>query len=203
MQICDARITFRPDLGLQWSALLNSPSTCATAFYDLIKEDNLHVVMSPHNHPVFVLHTQTSRALQQLETFPGVRFQVSITHDDWLQEIQSGERRTKTTGVSTNVYVYGTRAVSSTVGEKLSKAKVFLQEPDVFPPFIVYENPHYYDVPRQEAAVPDSVTQNVEATNGNDTPLDHQIFQMLDSLDSRNHLEEVEVDARITTSLLR
>ena len=83
------------------------------------------------------------------------------------------------------------------------KGKALTPRLDVFPPFIVYENPHYYDVPRQEVAVPDPVTQNIEATNGNNTPMDHQIFQMLDSLDSRNHLEEVEVDARITTSLLR
>ena len=76
LQICNARIAFRPDLGLQWSALLNRPNTYATALYDIIKEDNLHVVMSPRKHPVSALHTQTSRALQQLETFPRVRFQV-------------------------------------------------------------------------------------------------------------------------------
>ncbi|KAK3178521.1 hypothetical protein OEA41_000658 [Lepraria neglecta] len=72
---------------------------------------------------------------------------------------------------------FGIRADASAIGEKLSRAKAFLQEPDMLSPTSVYENSHYYDVPVQLFPASEQARSNEKGLIL-DVPMEPQFLRM-------------------------
>jgi hypothetical protein len=108
--------------------------------------------------------------------------------------------------VQVDINIYGPRGKASSVGEDLSKSKLWLQQPDYFKKQYPYENPHVIHFPELEGAASlEEVHNDVSVTKpqSDQERLQRIVSQVHQSLQREKNLDRTAGDQRLKTGLLK
>lgn len=141
-----------------------------------------------------VLDVRTARGLNALSTIESVRFNVFLLADDVPSKSPVSRHVKRRLAINVN----GSVAAAGEVGCRLSKAKLYLQQPDALEDGVSYENPHLF---KSESQTSTDIPEPVPVAG---YELEDEIVDIFDSLSGGpcGTLSECEIDSRITTQLL-
>ncbi|KAF8247264.1 hypothetical protein K440DRAFT_629535 [Wilcoxina mikolae CBS 423.85] len=137
------------------------------------------------------LDLRTARHLNSISSLESITFDVFF-----VSETQPATSPATNKPRAITINVYGSADISVEVGRILSKARVYLQQPDVLHDSITYENPHVYKRTTQES--PPKLSQTFPSPQHT---LNDAVSGILDSL-ANTRLSKSAIDCRITTKLL-
>jgi SWI/SNF-related matrix-associated actin-dependent regulator of chromatin subfamily A3 len=124
-----------------------------------------------------------------------------------LQEILERATKSAEATLRVNINLYGPRDLKDSVGQELSRGKVYLQQPDHTRESTAYDNPHFLylsDLPmeaEQETAEDATLVDSQEAPEQKET-LRETVHNIYKSLRRGANLKKLEADASLQTSLL-
>ena len=104
---------------------------------------NAVTVLSPKSEEIGVLDVKTATALRQLRKVSGaIRFSLFLSGKG-DERHQTVKKKLPTAMFPLDINIYGAPRNLNEVGETLSEAGLFLQEPVFLDPGVVYQNPHF------------------------------------------------------------
>jgi hypothetical protein len=169
----------------------------------LVYREHYIVLRTPSGIVVGILDKRTTEALRGLSDLKSVRFEAFPAVDELANRTQLLKKKGKIVGITVKINVYGGRNDISAVGKRLSECAIYLQHPDNLDENIEYDNPHYLTLrgqlrPKQSPfAVPRRPGEPTKDTATSD------ITTLFHSLKRYKCLQQVDVDSRIKTPLLR
>lgn len=196
-------------------------TTPSTSFYSVHLENRNRnfFLISDLSDSLAVLNDKTTAALQEFLDFPNCYFRTYISHDQWKELLQSGDKNDKVVYILVDIVLYGSYENRNAVGQKLSCARIYLQHPYHQEPNTLYDNPHVLKFDDFEPALRHSNTHTPLAAIRESSPIDHSIinFQsddnspaaqirrkvatVFNSLTRSKSLKRIEADLRIRTPL--
>lgn len=203
MKICDVACLLFSDLKLDDSSFLDLKTIGVNTYqFDLISRKHGFTMMLSTGAEVADLDNKTSNGLRSLQEFTSIRYEAYVIKDHWTLKQKSWKRDGKRSELAAVVNIYGARAISDAVGERLSSAGIYLQHPDYCDPDSEYENPHFFKLPNVECPKPgDFILDSSDAVSkqGFIMPDYHCVF---DTLSRYKNLRDAQIDSRIHTPLL-
>lgn len=150
-------------------------------------------------------------SLRTLVTGKQVLIHAFMPNKDWMTAINF--LATKTSTVSVEINIYGSRADAEWIGRILSKSGIFLQWPRYGLDGSEYYNPHIFRIEGYPDQIPIEALSSQPATDSTEAPdrgVDEEtrpddssmVDSILDSLSHRSLLHEIPVDRRIKSGLL-
>lgn len=151
-----------------------------------------------------LLSKQTTKALEKIIGIPTVQVEAMADLVN-LRETVFAAKNAKDTIFRVNINIYGSRQTQVEVGKHLSKAKAFLQHPDRFRLDTAYENPHVIalagiTLPTTQIQVQDA--HEPAFKSGHEDNFQQAVADVFNSLTRSSHLQSLEGDRRLNTSLL-
>jgi hypothetical protein len=204
LQICDVGAQFLDDPRILGEVDLDiTAAQPADGFYNLQLAFLRHCFLqSSGGENIAAVHLKTSNALRALSKLNSVRCEVLVAADEWAEKIQSFKNVGKAACMTVEINVFGPLGKSQAVGKILSKARIYLQHQRLRGGHVEYKNPHLISFPHLSLPTPRLPTSSLTPDAGSDHSSTN-IISVLDSLDQRGHLRKIDIDSRITTSLLR
>ncbi|OQU97598.1 SNF2 family domain-containing protein isoform 2 [Cladophialophora immunda] len=186
---------------IDFSTAFQSFQVTREADYFMLKfsEDELFAQINEH----------VSRGLAALDDVPSAEI-IAFAETSRIQRVLDRAKRPGEATLKVEVNLYGSVDEAGVVGDKLSTAKLFLQDPDQGMKDIEYCNPHVIQFPGIEEPVPEIVeTAIVEESSkasqtvreGVDT-FDHTISTIYHSLTRFRNLERMQGGEHLLTPLL-
>lgn len=167
---------------------------------NLVRRHTYFVLQSSSGVGVAVLNTYLSTVLRDLHEGASVRYEAFVDGVRWSEKMQAWKSTGKAGILSVDINIYGRREDSKDAGQKLSKARLYLQHPHRGDDNAIYENPHFLSLPNvPDLRITTSVTSVQEVS---DLP-QYSVSSALEDLNQPGDLQQIEVDPLITTSLLR
>jgi SWI/SNF-related matrix-associated actin-dependent regulator of chromatin subfamily A3 len=141
-----------------------------------------------------------------------VRFQAYIGNREWKEALKAWQKERNFTILTSEINIYGSMQDAGVIGNILSQAGTFLQQPRYGLDKVVYYNPHYFQVPGfsdthsfntpimliDDTNPSSNLTIQQEAQS---TP-SVEVSSILNSLSHHNDLQERIADRRIRSPLL-
>lgn len=122
-----------------------------------------------------------------------------------LRDTVFAAKNAKDTVFRVNINIYGSRNAQEEVGQHLSKSKAFLQHPDHPRDGIAYENPHVLALPGIILPTTQVQVQDVHKpalNGGHEDNFQKAVADVFNSLKRSSHLQSLEGDRRLKTTLL-
>ncbi|XDG08564.1 hypothetical protein ABKA04_008179 [Annulohypoxylon sp. FPYF3050] len=149
-----------------------------------------------------------SRGLAELHEYSSIEIR-AFAATDRIREVCSRAKRPSEAILKVEINIYGSVDDAKSVGQKLSSAKIFLQDPDHGMQDIEYRNPHIIQFPGieepQARSIRDGFLADVSKTkktvNNLDEDIGHTISTVYHSLTRSRNLERTQ-GTHITTQLL-
>lgn len=151
-----------------------------------------------------ILNAHVTNALKDILNMPTVEFD-AMGHTVQIRETIERARSAKDAMVRVHINIYGPKDTAEEIGRHLSLHKNYLQRPDVSRRAIVYDNPHVFkfsgiQLPDSENRV--EVGKQRLSANDENKQFQKTINDVYASLTRGNHLNQVQGDDRLRTTLL-
>jgi hypothetical protein len=153
--------------------------------------------------PFAVLNNNATTCFLELLEGSWIYYEAFIPHKEWMNQIQRWKITGKANCLSVDIVIYGPAAVIETVGQTLSKARYFLQEPHFCNRMAKYENPQYLKFTGSSSTQVDhSDPYSIQAAKSHFSP-QYTLSSVLDGLHQHENLLSETVAGSIRTTLLR
>ncbi|KAI9778366.1 MAG: hypothetical protein M1839_008154 [Geoglossum umbratile] len=202
--VCDVKAQFLDDpRNLDEVDLEITAVRPENGFYNLQLIFRRHCFLQSCNgKDIAIVHSKTSHALRALNDLDSIHYEVYVAPNEWAENILSFKNIGKAACITVELNIFGPVGKSHAVGKVLSKAGIYLQHPRLLDGHIQYENPHFITFPHLSLSSSRLLTPSL-TPDSEISPLSTDISSVLDSLDQRGHLRRVDIDARITSTLLK
>lgn len=203
LKICDVMCSFFDDLKLDDSIVLNSTASIPVAYKFNLRIFKQYCALSFLTGSDFAnINTKTTNGLRSLMELSSVRYEVYITANEWTEKLKARRLKVKKVGLMATINVYGARAISSVVGDRLSRASLYLQHPDHCGPASQYENPHFFKLPQSRFPKPEFFCKGTIPISSIQPASASNYVSVFDTLSRYKYLRHAEIDPRVTTLLL-
>lgn len=169
---------------------------------DLAVDGSAVVLRVADMKPFAVLNSKTSATIFNFLSVSSIRASALIAHAqvvDLIQNVAGGRRRRI---VLLDINIYGHVTIKSSIGMQLSRAHLFLQDPDNLEDDMKYDNPHILTLPKPKFIVP-KLSEDPEGPEISDhAKFDFDMRLIYSSLSRSLYLQSLEADTSIKTSLL-
>ncbi|KAH0562510.1 hypothetical protein GP486_002802 [Trichoglossum hirsutum] len=202
--VCDVKAQFLDDSrNLDEVDLEITAVQPANGFYNLQLIFRRHCFLQSRNgKDIAIVHFKTSNALRALNDLDSVRYEVYVAPNEWAEKILSFKNIGKAACITVELNIFGSVDKSHAVGKVLSKAGIYLQHPRLLDSHIEYENPHFISFSHLSLSNSRLPTPSLTPDSGS-SPSSTDISSVLDNLDQRGYLRKADIDAQITSTLLR
>lgn len=151
-----------------------------------------------------ILNAHITNALKALLDDPSVEFE-TLGHTKQIREAIERATNPKDAMVRVHINVYGLKDTAERVGHHLSNHKTYLQRPDCSRRGIIYDNPHVFrfsgmQIPEVENRI--EVGKQPPSANDETRQFQKTINSVYASLTRGNHLNQIQGDGRLRTTLL-
>lgn len=219
MQLCDVRIQWISAASRQ--KLVSQGVSKKQDVYDvnLVLSDGRCEVVDVFGDIVAVLNSKTHLALSKLTAVNQIQFRGHIQRDNLNSTTTGGKLLLNGSSAHSllDLLVFGPQLIAENLARELSRYRLFLQHPDPLPADVSYSNPQYLPIAGAfltngsllpaiqdlEDVEDHEDTSNISSSQEDDKLQMSNLADVLDHLPQHNYLEEVQVDHRISTPLLR
>lgn len=187
---------------------LHTSHTAYQRFTPIVRR-NIIVLQFPHDQTEFgYLRSVESKTVAEILSMANIECEPMARKSD-LVDIITRAHNSNDARAKIDINIYGPRQESSSVGDKLSAGKLWLQRPTEIRPGITYDNPHFLQIDIDESAAKPTMDLQQPGIKGASkaTAREEQLRKMVEevykSVDNSRHLDMVEGGDRVTSKLLR
>jgi hypothetical protein len=170
----------------------------------IVRRDHYYKVQCKQDVDIGVLDTKTTKALQGLDEIGSVTYEAVVDAGDFDQHIKAWKNKGKAADWNLEINICGPQAARDKVGKLLSAARLYLQQPRCLTGVVSVDNPHMITFPNltvesKLARLP-TLLLSPECSPATST---RDLSEVFEGLDQNECLELIDVDSRITTTLLK
>jgi hypothetical protein len=170
----------------------------------IVRRDHYYKVQYTQDVDIGVIDIKTTKALQSLDEIGSVTYEAVVNTGDFDQHIKAWKNKGKLADWNLEINIYGPQATRDEVGKLLSAARLYLQRPRYLTGGVSVDNPHMITftnltIKSKSAQLPTSLLSSEYSP----TLSTRDLSEVFIGLDQNEHLELVDVDSRITTTLLK
>ena len=172
--------------------------------FTIVKRDHYYAVQYGQDVDIGVLDANATKALQSLDEVGSVTYEAVADASDFDQRVRTWKNKGKLADWNLEINIYGHREAREKVSKLLSAARLYLQQPRCLAGGLSVENPHIITFPNlttqsQSGQLPIAL-QIPECSLATST---RDLTEVLEDLDQDDYLGLVDVDYRITSTLLK
>jgi hypothetical protein len=200
LKIADVRVTWCEGFQLDRSYLAETRARGQNGPFKVLSRRHFFHLQSVNGIDFAVINSRTAKALRGIYELPSVFLEAFLINGCGTPEGTTRTSGGRISSIPASINIYGSFEASPEVGNKLFQAGIFLQYPEMFDTRFQYYNPHSLRIP--DWVLTDQTMDSGEMDTDKLEDADREIRDVLDSLDQSGCLKEVNIDGRISTTLL-